>query len=591
MKTLMLGNEAVARGVYEAGATVVSSYPGTPSTEITEVLGKYEEIYCEWAPNEKVAMEVAFGAATGGARSFCAMKHVGLNVAADPLYTASYIGVNGGMVIAVADDPGMHSSQNEQDSRHHAIASKTPMLEPCDSAECLAYTKLAYELSEQFDTPFLLRLSTRVSHCRSLVETAEREERELKPYRKDVMKNVMMPAMAKGRHVVVEKRTEALRAWAESSGINRVEYNDTRIGIVCAGSSYNYAREALGERASYFKLGMVNPLPIQSLIDFARRVGQVYVIEELDDIIETHCRKHGIPVIGKLLFPACGEFSQAVVREALLGEEQPYRAFPAAIPGRPPVLCAGCPHRGLFYALKKYNLYVSGDIGCYTLGAAAPLSSIDACVCMGASISGLHGFNTARGPEQAKKSVAVIGDSTFCHSGVTGLMDIAYNKGVSTVIVLDNSITGMTGHQNNPANGLTLRGDPTVAVDLEALAHALGIRRVTVVDPFDLDAVRTAVETELAVEEPSLIISRRPCALLKNVKHNPAMTVDADKCTGCKSCLKAGCPAISVHGTANNGRGHAVIDPNQCVGCEICAKICRFNAISFPAAGTKEETV
>ena len=585
MKTLMLGNEAVARGVYEAGATVVSSYPGTPSTEITESVSKFPEVYCEWAPNEKVAMEVAFGAATGGARSFCAMKHVGLNVAADPLYTASYIGVNGGIVIAVADDPGMHSSQNEQDSRHHAIAAKVPMLEPCDSAECLAYTKLAYELSEQYDTHFLLRLSTRVSHCRSLVELGEREQRELRPYKKDVMKNVMMPAMAKGRHIVVEKRTEALRAWAETSGINQVEYNDTRIGIVCAGTSYIYAREALGERASYFKLGMVNPLPIQSLIDFARHVGQVYVIEELDDIIETHCRKHGIPVIGKLLFPTCGEFSQAVVREALLGEDRPFHTFDKPVPGRPPVLCAGCPHRGLFYALKKFNLYVSGDIGCYTLGASAPLSSIDACVCMGASISGLHGFNTARGPEQAKKSVAVIGDSTFCHSGVTGLMDIAYNKGISTVIVLDNSITGMTGHQNNPANGMTLRGDPTVAVDLEALAHALGIRRVTVVDPFDLDGVCAAVETELAAEEPSLIIARRPCALLKNVKHNPPMAVDAEKCTGCKSCLKAGCPALSVHGEDNNGRGHAIIDPNQCVGCEICAKICRFGAISFPDAG------
>ena len=582
MKTLMLGNEAVARGVYEAGVALASSYPGTPSTEITEAIAAYDTIYSEWAPNEKVAFEVAFGAATGGARSFCAMKHVGLNVAADPLYTASYIGVNGGMVCAVADDPGMHSSQNEQDSRHHAIASKTPMLEPCDSAECLAYTKLAYTLSEQFDVPFLLRLSTRVSHSRSLVETSEREERACRPYEKNVMKNVMMPAMARSRHIEVEKRTEALRAWAETSGINTVEYNDTRIGIVCAGTSYLYAHEALGERASYFKLGMVNPLPIQSLIDFARHVGQVYVIEELDDVIETHCRKHGIPVIGKLLFPLCGEFSQAVVREALLGEERASLALETPLPPRPPVLCAGCPHRGLFYALKKYKLYVSGDIGCYTLGAQAPLSMIDACVCMGASISGLHGFNTVRGPEQARKSIAVIGDSTFIHSGITGLIDIAYNQGISTVIVLDNSITGMTGHQNNPANGLTIKGDPTVAVNLEALARAVGIDRVTVVDPFDLDEVRRVVETELATDAPSLIIARRPCALLKNVKHNPPMAVEPDKCTGCKSCLSAGCPAISVHGTENNGRGRAVIDPNQCVGCEICAKICRFDAIGFP---------
>lgn len=579
-KTLMLGNEAVARGLYEAGVTVVSSYPGTPSTEITENVVQYgDDVYCEWAPNEKVAFEVAFGASTGGARSFCAMKHVGLNVAADPLYTASYIGVNAGMVCAVADDPGMHSSQNEQDSRHHAIASKTPMLEPSDSAECRDYTKLAFELSEQFDTPFLLRLSTRISHSRSLVEPHEREERPLMEYQKNPMKNVMMPAMAKVRHVDVEKRMDALRQYAETSGINTVEYNDRRIGIIAAGTTYTYAKEALGERASYLKLGMVNPLPVNLILEFARNVGQVYVIEELDDIIETHCRKYGIPVIGRLLFPACGEYSQKTVREALLGEELPVQPFTAApVPPRPPVLCAGCPHRGLFYALKKYHLYVSGDIGCYTLGAQAPLAMIDTCVCMGASISGLHGFNTARGPEQAKKSVAVIGDSTFIHSGITGLIDIAYNKGISTVIVLDNSITGMTGHQNNPANGLTIKGDPTVAVNLEALAHAVGIRRVAVVDPFDLEEVRRVVSAELEAEEPSLVIARRPCALLKNVKHLPPLKVDPDVCTGCKACLQAGCPALSVH---ENGEGKrkAVIDPNQCVGCDICAKICRFGAI------------
>ena len=580
MKTLLLGNEAVARGLYEAGVTVVSSYPGTPSTEITESVVQYgADIYAEWAPNEKVAFEVAFGAATGGARSFCAMKHVGLNVAADPLYTASYIGVNGGMVCAVADDPGMHSSQNEQDSRHHAIAAKVPMLEPCDSAECLAFTKLGYELSERFDTPVLLRLSTRISHSRSLVELSDRTEIPLREYKKDVMKNVMMPGMAKVRHPLVEKRTEALRQWAETSGINTVEYNDRRIGIIAAGTAYTYAKEALGERASFFKLGMVNPLPIQSLIDFARNVGQVYVIEELDDIIETHCRKYGIPVIGRLLFPACGEYSQKTVREALMGEEKKHAQFDGTIPARPPVLCAGCPHRGLFYALKKCKVYVSGDIGCYTLGASAPLSAIDVCVCMGASISGLHGFNTARGKEQAARSVAVIGDSTFCHSGVTGLMDIAYNRGISTVIVLDNSITGMTGHQNNPANGYTISGDPTVAVDLEALAHALGIRRVTVVDPYDIEGCRRAVETELQVEEPSLIIARRPCALLKSVKHAPALRVDLDKCTGCKVCLQVGCPALSHIPNPKNGRTAAVIDPNQCVGCEVCAKVCRFGAI------------
>lgn len=581
MKTLMLGNEAVARGLFEAGVTVVSSYPGTPSTEITEAAALFDQIYCEWAPNEKVAFEVAFGAATGGARSFCAMKHVGLNVAADPLFTASYIGVNGGMVCAVADDPGMHSSQNEQDSRHYAIASKTPMLEPCDSAECLSFTKLAYELSERFDVPFLLRLSTRISHGRSLVDTSPPISCPVKEYKKDISKNVMMPAMARARHALVEKRNDRIREWAETSGINSVEYNDTRIGIVSSGTSYLYAKEALGKRASYFKLGMVNPLPVKSLIDFARRVGQVYVVEELDDIIETHCRKHGIPVIGKLLFPTCGEFSQSVVRDALLGERLPYEEIEKPIPPRPPVLCAGCPHRGLFMALKRLNLYVSGDIGCYTLGAQAPLSMMDFCLCMGASVSGLHGFNLARGSEQAKKSVAVIGDSTFIHSGITGLIDIVYNKGISTVIILDNSITGMTGHQNNPANGLTIKGDVTTAVDLEALARAIGIRRVAVADPFDMDATRKTVEAELEAEEPSLVIARRPCALLKTVKHKPAMVVDTDKCTGCKSCLKAGCPAISVKGDGNKGRGHAVIDKNQCVGCEICAALCAFKAIRF----------
>ena len=583
-KTLLLGNEAVARGLYEAGVTVVSSYPGTPSTEITEASVQYGDIYSEWAPNEKVAFEVAFGAATGGARSFCAMKHVGLNVAADPLYTASYIGVNGGMVVAVADDPGMHSPQNEQDSRHHAIASKVPMLEPCDSAECLAYTKLGYELSERFDTPVLLRLSTRVSHSRSLVDLSPRQDVELRPYTKDPMKNVMMPAMAKAAHVKVEKRTEALRIWAETEaaelGINTVEYNDKRIGIIAAGTAYTYAKEALGERASYLKLGLVNPLPIQTIIDFARNVGQVYVIEELDDIIETHCRKHGIPVIGKLLFPTVGEFSQRVVREALLGEDRPFVSFDGELPPRPPVLCAGCPHRGLYYALKKYKLYVSGDIGCYTLGAQAPLSMMDFSLCMGASVSGLHGFNTARGKEQAKKSIAVIGDSTFVHSGITGLIDIAYNKGISTVVVLDNSITGMTGHQNNPLNGKTISGDPTVAIDLEALAHAIGIRRVVTVDPFDVEATRAAIEAELQVEEPSLVISRRPCALLKTVKHKPALKVIADKCTGCKACLQVGCPALSHRPNEKNGRTAAVIDPTQCVGCEVCAQACRFGAIS-----------
>lgn len=572
-KKLLLGNEAVARGLYEAGVTVVSSYPGTPSTEITEAVTKYDEIYSEWAPNEKVAFEVAFGASLGGARSFCAMKHVGLNVAADPLYTASYIGVNGGMVCAVADDPGMHSSQNEQDSRHHAIASKVPMLEPSDSAECLGYTMQAYELSERFDTPVLLRLSTRISHSRSIVVTGERQARENLPYVRNVAKNVMMPAMAKARHIDVEARTEALRAWAETSGINRVEYHDKSIGVICAGTTYMYAREALGDRVSYFKLGMVNPLPVDALKAFAAQVGRLIVIEELDDVIETHCRKLGLTVEGKSLFPLCGEFSQSMVRKAVLGTENEYRTYPGEIPARPPVLCAGCPHRGLYYAIKPFKPYVSGDIGCYTLGASAPLSMMDACVCMGASVSALHGFNTARGKEQARRSLAVIGDSTFIHSGITGLIDIVYNKGISTVVVLDNSTTGMTGHQNNPANGLTIKGDPTSAVDLEALARAVGIRRVRVVDPFDVEGTRKAIGEELEAEEPSLVISRRPCALLKSVKPQPALRVEDAKCVGCKACLTVGCPAISFKD------GKAVIDSVQCLGCGVCAYACRTGAL------------
>lgn len=574
MKKLMLGNEAVARGLYEAGCRVVSSYPGTPSTEITEFAATYDEMYSEWAPNEKVAMEVAIGASVGGARSFCAMKHVGLNVAADPLYTASYTGVNAGMVIAVADDPGMHSSQNEQDSRHHAIASKVPMLEPSDSAECLEFAKLAYEISERFDVPCMLRLSTRISHSRSLVETSDRQELELKEYKKDPQKYVMMPAMARGRHVVVEERTKKLMEWAETASINRVEMGDTRIGIITSGASYDYAREALGDKASYLKLGMVNPLPVELIRNFAAQCDTVYVVEELDDIIETHCRKYGISVHGKDTFSLLGEINQSIVAEKILGEKKEYLQLEDVnIPVRPPVMCAGCPHRGLFYALKRKKVYVSGDIGCYTLGASAPLSAIDVCVCMGASISSLHGYNTARGEEQAHKSVAVIGDSTFIHSGITSLIDIAYNKGISKVIVLDNSITGMTGHQQNPTTGYTIKGDPTAAVSLEKLANAVGINRVRVVDPYNLEETMRVIDEELAVDEPSMIISRRPCALLKYVKHNPPLKVDHEKCIGCKSCLSIGCPAISIHNKK------AEISQTQCVGCDVCKQLCKFGAI------------
>ena len=581
MKKLLLGNEAVARGLYEAGCGVVSSYPGTPSTEITECAAKYDEIYAEWAPNEKVAMEVAIGSAIGGRRSFCGMKHVGVNVAADPLFTASYTGINAGMVIAVADDPGMHSSQNEQDSRHYAVSAKVPMLEPSDSADALNFTKLAYELSEQFDTPVMLRMSTRISHSQSLVEVGEREELPLKPYVKNVAKNVMVPAFARPKHEVVEKRTAALREWAETAPINQVIWGDKKIGIIAAGSTYMYAREVLGDKASYLKLGMINPLPVKLIRDFASQVETLYVIEELDDVIETHCRKIGVSVIGKELFPWVGEFSQKLLREKLFGAEETTYAFPEAVPGRPPVLCAGCPHRGLFFVLNQLKVMVSGDIGCYTLGASAPLSAIDTTVCMGASISGLHGFNTARGEESAAKSVAVIGDSTFIHSGITGLIDISYNQGISTVIVLDNSITGMTGHQQNPTTGYTLKGDPTAKVSIEKVCNAIGINRVRVVDPYDLKATREAVEEELQVKEPSVIISRRPCALLKYVKHNPPLVIDKESCKGCKACLKLGCPAIRVV------NGKASIDDTLCVGCGLCRDLCKFHAIGEKGAEGK----
>ena len=576
-KELLLGNEAVARGLYEAGVRVVSSYPGTPSTEITENAAKYDEIYCEWAPNEKVAMEVASGASFGGARSFCAMKHVGLNVAADPLFTMSYIGVNGGMVIGVADDPGMHSSQNEQDSRHYARASKTPMLEPADSAECRDFAKLAYDLSEQFDVPVILRLTTRIAHSRSLVELGERKEHELKPYEKNPAKNVMLPAFAKPKHVKVEERTVALRQWAETSGINVVEDNGAKVGVIVEGAVYQYAHEALGDSVNYLKLGMLWPLPDQLLKGFAAANEKVYVIEELDDVVESHCKSLGLTVTGKDLFPRCGEFSQKIIRKLMKGEDPEFDTLDEAIPGRPPVMCCGCPHRGLFYALKKAKVYVSGDIGCYTLGASAPLSAMDTCVCMGASISALHGYNKARGEEAEKKSVAVIGDSTFIHSGVTSLIDIAYNRSNSVVIILDNSITGMTGHQQNPTTGYTIKGDPTSAVNLEALCHAIGINRVRVVDPYDLPAVQQALKEELAAEEPSVIISRRPCALLKYVKHKPALTVNADSCIGCKACLGIGCPAISIRD------GKACIDRTQCVGCGVCESLCPKKAIGGAA--------
>lgn len=571
-KKLLIGNEAVARGLYEGGLRVASSYPGTPSTEITECIAKYDDVYSEWAPNEKVAMEVAVGSSIAGARSFCAMKHVGLNVAADPLFTASYTGVNAGMVIAVADDPGMHSSQNEQDSRHYAKAAKILMLEPSDSEECLEYAKAAYELSEKFDTPVILRLTTRVAHSRSIVNIGERNDIGVKEYVKNPGKYVMMPAMAKKRHIVVEDRMVAERELAETASINTVEYNDKKIGVISSGICYQYAKEALGDRVSYLKLGCVNPLPIELIKNFAANCDKVYVLEELDPFIEEHCKQIGLDVIGKDAFTLQGEYSQNLIAKVIFGETKPTMKADIDIPARPPVLCAGCPHRGLYYALKKLKLTVSGDIGCYTLGALPPIGMMDTCVCMGASVSALHGRNKAD-ENNCKNSVAVIGDSTFIHSGITGLIDIAYNQSNSTVIILDNSITGMTGHQDNPTTGKTIKGDPTTAVSLELLAKAVGIDRVRVVDPYNLKECEDVIREEVAADEPSVVISRRPCALLKYVKHNPPLKINKDKCVGCKMCMKIGCPAISMRD------GKSEIDFTQCVGCNVCSQLCKFDAI------------
>lgn len=574
MKTLLLGNEAAARGLYEAGCTFVSSYPGTPSTEITEAAAKYSEIYAEWAPNEKVAMEAAFGASLSGKRSFCGMKHVGLNVAADPLFTISYTGVNGGMIIGVADDAGMHSSQNEQDSRHYARAAKIPMLEPADSAEALAFSKLAYELSEEFDTPVLLKMCTRVSHSQSVVELSDRTEPAPRPYEKTPEKYIMMPGYAKRRHPVVEERTKKLIEWAETAPINRVELGrDHSMGIITSSTSYQYVKEALGDAYPVLKLGMIWPMPEKLIRDFAASVEKLVVVEELDGFIEGHCRDLGLDVTGKELFSPIDELSQNIVSEKLGKAVQPGVKLEDAIPPRPPVMCAGCPHRGLFYTLKQNQCTVMGDIGCYTLGAVAPLAAIDTTICMGASVSGLHGFNKAEGGNNGLKTVAVIGDSTFMHSGITGLVNIAYNESNSTVIILDNSITGMTGHQQNPTTGYNLKGDPCTKIDLEALCRAVGIRRVRVVDPYDLAACDTAVKEELAADEPSVIISRRPCALLKYVKHPGPIASDPNKCVGCKSCMKIGCPAISIVNKK------AVIDNTLCTGCGVCQQLCKFDAL------------
>ncbi|MBE7024090.1 MAG: indolepyruvate ferredoxin oxidoreductase subunit alpha [Ruminococcaceae bacterium] len=573
MKKLLLGNAAVARGAYEAGVNVVASYPGTPSTEITEEIVKFEEIYAEWSPNEKVAGEVAIGASIAGGRAMSCMKHVGLNVMADPVFTVSYTGVNGGLVFCVADDPGMHSSQNEQDSRHYAKASKIMMLEPADSSECKEFTRMAFDLSEKFDTPAFIRLSTRVSHSQSLVELGDRADIPVKAYEKNPAKYVMMPGNAIKRHVDVEKRIADLIDFAETTELNSVEENGSKIGVITAGIAYAYAKEALGNKADFLKLGMVYPLPEKKIIEFAKKYDKVFVVEELDPVIETHCRALGVEVCGKECFTLLGEYTPAMIKKAVLGEELPeVLTADEAIPVRPPVMCAGCPHRGTFYVLKKLGLVVSGDIGCYTLGATPPLQSVDTTICMGASVSAAHGMAKAQGAEFNKKLVSVIGDSTFMHSGITGLVDIVYNKGNNTVIILDNSITGMTGHQENPTTGRTIRGEATKQVDLIALCKAVGIDRVTVCDPFDIKKFEEVVKEEVNAEEPSVIIAQRPCALLKTVKYSGTCKI-TDKCKNCKMCMKLGCPAITLKD------GKVVIDATQCNGCGLCINVCPFGAI------------
>lgn len=567
MKKLLLGDFAVARGAWEAGVHVASAYPGTPSTEITEELARYPEVYSEWSPNEKVALEVGIGASVKGARAIVSMKHVGLNVACDPLFTASYTGVNGGLVIAVADDPSVFSSQNEQDTRLTAVSAKVPVLEPSDSAEAKEFTKLAFGLSEKYDTPIILRMTTRVAHSQSAVELEERKEIPLRPYEKNIAKYVMMPANARVKHVAVEERTRKLSEDANSFAVNRIEKGSSDLGIICSGGVYEYVKEALPE-ASVLKLGMVYPLPYKLIAAFAKSVKRCIVAEELAPHIETLVKAEGIHVEGKNLFPLEGEFSAKLIREKVLGEKE--EVSPADVPARPPVLCAGCPHRGVFYVLSKLKLNVLGDIGCYTLGAVPPLSAMDAVVCMGASVGMAIGFDKAD-PEAHRHSVAVIGDSTFIHSGITGLIDAVYNKAKITLIILDNRTTGMTGHQNHPATGKTIKNEDTYELDLAEVCRAVGVRSVHTVDPGDLAALEKTVREELAKEEVSVIIAKKPCVLLTKKLYS-GFKVN-DKCKKCRACLKLGCPAIV------NGKDGISIDVSLCTECGLCQNVCKFGAI------------
>lgn len=574
MKELLTGNQAIARGAYEAGVTVASAYPGTPSTEIIETMATYPEIKAQWSTNEKVAMEVGIGASIGGARALVAMKHVGVNVAADPLFTFSYTGVNGGLVLVSADDPGMHSSQNEQDNRNYAKFAKIPVLEPSDSQECKDFVVLAYQLSEEFDTPVMLRITTRVAHGQSLVSLGERQGGVLNDYEKNPPKYVMLPGYGRQRHPVVESRREALAKYNETAPVNRIEWGSKKIGVITSGVAYQYVKEALPD-VSVLKLGMTFPLPEKLIKEFTKQVEQVYVIEELEPFLEEQIKAMGINVIGKEVFPRIGELSPELIAACLKTAAEETAAAPDVdVPARPPVLCPGCPHRGVYYVINRLKLTVSGDIGCYTLGATPPLSAMDTCICMGASISGALGMEKARGQEFARKLVAIIGDSTFLHSGITGLLDVVYNGGTFTTIILDNSTTAMTGHQDHPGTGYTVSKEPAPAVDLEQLVRSLGIKRVRVVDPYNLAEVEAALKEETAVAEPSVIIAKRPCVLLKG--HQPTggpVTVIEDKCTECGRCRRLGCPALVFK------QAKPSVDTTLCNGCGQCIQVCRFDAL------------
>ncbi len=579
-KVIMLGNEAIARGAYEAGVKVSAAYPGTPSTEISENLVKYkDDIYAEWSPNEKVATEVAIGASVSGVRSMACMKHVGLNVAADPLYTVSYMGVNGGLVVIVADDPGLYSSQNEQDTRMVARAAQVPVLEPSDSMEAKEFMKLAYEISENFDRPVVFRTTTRLAHSQGLVELCDRVEPEDKPYEKDIRKNVMMPGNAKLRHIEIEKRNLELAEAANTMAINKVEMNDTKIGVITSGIPYQYVKEAL-PNASVLKLGMVNPLPKKLIEEFAQKVETLYIVEELDPVIEEQVKSWGVKAIGKEIFTVQGEYSANMIREAILGEKADVKV-PAQVPGRPPILCPGCPHRSVYHVLNKLKIHAAGDIGCYTLGAVAPLSVVDTTICMGASISSLHGMEKAKGKDYIKNWVAVIGDSTFLHTGVNSLMNMMYNKATGTVMILDNSTTGMTGHQDHAATGKTLLGEPTYAIDIPALCRAIGVKNVVEVNAFDIEKLEKVVKEEVAKDEVSVIITKSPCVLLDKSK-KPVYIAHEDKCKKCGMCMKPGCPAMT-----RNADGTIHIDDTMCTGCGLCETLCKFDAIELVKVGDR----